>query len=136
MSKHHTVTPYFVVDNATEFMTFTQQAFGASIEVNLRDPKGKLVHGEVRIGDSAIMIGEAPGHASKTMLYVYVDDVDTTYRNALAAGGRSVREPKQQFYGDRNAAVEDRWGNQWWMATHVEDVSEEDLLARSASENR
>ena len=64
------------------------------------------------------------------MLYVYVEDVDATYQRALQAGATSVSEPKDQFYGDRSAGVQDSCGNQWWIGTHIEDVSEEELLRR------
>jgi uncharacterized glyoxalase superfamily protein PhnB len=64
------------------------------------------------------------------MLYLYVEDVDATYQRALQAGATSVSEPKDQFYGDRSGAVQDSSGNQWWIGTHIEDVSEEEMLRR------
>ncbi len=66
------------------------------------------------------------------MIYLYVPDVDSLYRAALAAGGKSVREPADQFYGDRTAGVEDPCGNQWYIATHIEDVSPDELIRRAA----
>jgi len=86
----------------------------------------------VLIGNSNIMIAdEMEGmSAQNAMLYIYVDDVDTFYKQALDAGGISIREPKDEFYGDRSAGVNDSWGNRWWMATHIEDIGDKELKAR------
>jgi len=84
----------------------------------------------VTIGDSVVMLGEASGDF-KAMLYVYVRDADATYRRALQAGGKSLREPATQFYGDRHGAVTDPVGNAWWIATHVEDVSPDEMMRRA-----
>jgi PhnB protein len=96
-------------------------------------PDGSIGHAEVRIGDSMVMLGQARDEwkARPGTLYLYVPDVDATYRRALAAGGASLREPTTQVYGDRSGGVEDPVGNQWWMATHVEDVSPEEIDRRA-----
>jgi uncharacterized glyoxalase superfamily protein PhnB len=70
---------------------------------------------------------------TRTSIHLYVDDVDSMYRRALEAGGESLREPEDQFYGDRSAGIKDRFGNQWWLATHVEDVSPEEMQRRQAA---
>ena len=87
----------------------------------------------MRLGDSVVMIGQAREEwpARPAALYVYVEDTDAIYKRALAAGGRSVMEPRDTFYGDRNAGVEDPSGNQWWIATHVEDVPPEEMERRA-----
>ncbi len=94
---------------------------------------GSVSHAEVRIGDSVVMMGE-PMDASKSMpgmLYLYIPDVDAAYKRALAAGATSVREPTNEFYGDRSAGVKDAFGNIWYMATHVEDVPPEEMAKRA-----
>jgi PhnB protein len=97
-------------------------------------PDGTVGHAEVRIGGSPVMMGEArgPWPAMPCAIYLYVNDTDAVYRRALAAGATSLMEPADQFYGDRNAGVKDPCGNFWWIATHKEDVSPEELQARAA----
>ncbi len=99
----------------------------------MAEPDGTVRHGEVRIGDSIVMVGEASAQHKPmpTTLYLYVTDTDATYRRAIQAGATSLTEPADQFYGDRNAGVEDPCGNQWWIATHVEDVAPEEMKRRS-----
>ena len=96
---------------------------------------GAIRHGEVEIGDSRVMLADATNEspAVPAMLHLYVEDVDAVYRAALEAGAESVREPTDQFYGDRMAGVNDAFGNQWWIATHVEDVSAEEMERRQAA---
>jgi len=99
-------------------------------------PDGSIRHAEARIGDSMVMIGQAGGEwkPKPNTVHVYVPDVDATYKKALAAGATSTREPVTQFYGDRSAGVEDAQGNSWWIATHVEDVSPEEMEKRMAAQ--
>jgi uncharacterized glyoxalase superfamily protein PhnB len=106
----------------------------------MRTPDGKIMHAEAQIGDSKVMLGQAHGENQPMpcMLYLYVRAVDTSYKRAVrwlkknskTAGG-SVQEPKDEFYGDRVGAVRDPNGNLWYLATHVEDVSEEELGRRA-----
>ena len=128
------VTPYLVVEGAEELMKFLQDTFGATIRGGdvMRGPDGRIGHAEVEIGDSIVMLADVPpdGEAMRTMLNVYVEDCDATYKKALAAGAESVSEPEDQFYGDRNGGVRDKWGNQYYISTHVEDVSPEDMERR------
>jgi uncharacterized glyoxalase superfamily protein PhnB len=95
-------------------------------------PNGAIVHAEMQVGDSILMMGQPQGEAQATrsMLYLYVPDVDATYKKAIAAGGVSVREPSDQMYGDRNGALKDPAGNEWWVATHKEDVSSQEMERR------
>lgn len=129
-----TVTPYLTVEGADKVIDFLKKAFDVT-EVSSchTTPEGKIMHAEVKIGDSWIMLGEAGGEckASPSNLYVYVKDTDKTYKQALSAGGISTMEPADQFYGDRNAGVKDPAGNTWWIATHIEDVSPEEMEKRA-----
>ena len=130
---YHTVTPYLAVQGAAKLMEFLKRAFGAEdAHECMRRPDGTVVHAEVRIGYLVVMVGDAAGeHQPRpSTLYLYVPDTDATYRRALAAGATSLMEPTNQFYGDRNAGVKDPVGNLWWIATHVEDVSPEEMARR------
>ena len=131
----HTVTPYLLVEDALGLIEFLKTAFDARVVEQHLDDEGGLVHASLQIGDSRIMMGEArppEWPAMPTMLHLYVEDTDTLYRRALEAGARTVREPEDQFYGDRSGGVLDPAGNQWWISTHVEDVSEEEMERRMA----
>jgi uncharacterized glyoxalase superfamily protein PhnB len=121
------------VEGVAKLMDFLQQAFGAQEMERMETPDGTVMHGEVKIGDSMIMMGEASAQHKPmpAMLYLYVADTDATYRQALQSGATSVMEPANQFYGDRNAGVQDPCGNQWWIGTHVEDIAPEELKRRS-----
>jgi len=129
---YRTVTPYLVVDGATNVLDFVKQVFGAEEKLRMDAPDGKIGHAEVQIGDSIVMMGDAGAEnpAMPAMIHLYVDDCDATYERALAAGAKSEREPTDQFYGDRSAGVRDAAGNLWWIATHVEDVPEEEMAKR------
>ena len=131
---HQTVIPYLVVPDAERTVDFLVAVFGATVKERMEDAAGKVQHAEVRIGDSMVMLGGSRGEWAPTpcSLYVYVPDTDEAYRRALKAGGTSVMEPANQFYGDRNAGVRDSAGNTWWLATHVEDVAPEELSRRHA----
>jgi PhnB protein len=121
---HHTVTPYLVIPGVAKLIEFVKQAFGATEVFVSRRPDGTIMHAEVKIGDSIIMMGEA-GEGGKHfpgMLHLYMEDVDAVYRCAIQAGAKSLREPADQPYGDRTGGVEDAFGNQWWIATHVADM--------------
>jgi uncharacterized glyoxalase superfamily protein PhnB len=131
----HTVTPYLVVEGIPRLIEFLKQAFGAQEEYRMPRPDGGVAHAEVKIGDSKVMMGAPMGDfkAKPCSLYLYVEDVDAVYQRALQAGGTSVREPADQFYGDRSAGVIDPCGNYWGIATHVEDVSSEEITRRFAA---
>ena len=133
---YHSVTPYLVVEGVAALIDFMKQAFGAREIERMGRPDGTIQHAEVQIGDSMIMMGEAtaPREPMPTMLYLYVNDTDATYQRALKAGATSVQEPANQFYGDRNAGVKDRSGNFWYIGTHVEDVSPEEISRRASAQ--
>lgn len=124
------VTPYLTVTDAGKLIDFLTEVFGAKEKVRMPGPGGTVAHAEVEIGDSVVMMGTNPNDLFPAMLYVYVDDADATYRKALAAGATSHEEPNDTFYGDRRAEVRDPWGNRWSIATHIEDVSEEEMDRR------
>jgi PhnB protein len=127
----HTVTPYLVVPDAAKLIDFLKRAFGATERYKMQQPDGTVAHAELRIGDSVVMVGQAGAdRAHQAMLYLYVADCDTAYKTAIGAGATSVREPATQFYGDRNCAVKDPLGNEWWIGTHVEDVAPEEITRR------
>jgi PhnB protein len=129
----HAVTPYLVVKDVGKEIEFLQKAFDAKVRYRMDMPSGCTSHAEVQIRDSIVMMGMASEQhpAMPVMLYLYVEDCDAAFKKAVAAGGKSMQEPKTMFYGDRSGAVTDESGNQWWVATHVEDVSEEELAKRA-----
>ena len=133
---YHSVTPYLVVKGAEKVIDFAKAVFDAEEIERFAKPDGSIMHAEFRIGDSVVMIGEAPEQPMPATLHVYVPNADLTYKKALAAGGKSLREPTDQFYGDRSAGVTDSAGNQWWMATHVEDVSKDEMKRRMAEQSQ
>ena len=129
---YRTVTPYLTVKGADKLIDFLQKAFSAKEKFRMPGPDGKVAHAEMTIGDSNVMIGEGGNQwpVMPAQIYLYVDDCDRYYKQALAAGATSVREPADQFYGDRNATVKDNFGNVWSLATHVEDVSPQEVEKR------
>jgi PhnB protein len=135
---YHTVVPYIVASDAEALLTFMKKGLHAREHEVMRYPDGRVWHGDVVIGDSHVMLSQATErHPAMTCtLYLYVPDTDAAYRAALAAGARSVMEPANQFYGDRNAGVKDSTGNFWYFGTHVEDVSREEMHRRQVEEAR
>jgi PhnB protein len=123
---YHTITPYLLVGGIVTLLDFLSKAFDA-IELQRRHrPDGSIMHAEVRIGDSMVMMGEPTGEFGPMLasLYLYVSDCDLFYQRALQAGGISVMEPTTMpSEGDRYGGVKDPSGNIWWIATHIEDVS-------------
>ena len=132
---YHTATPYLLVSDADALLRFVVAAFQARIVEEHRDPSGRVVHADVLIGDSHVMLGQATDRykTQPGTVLLYVPDADATYAAALAAGGRSVQEMATQFYGDRSGGVEDPSGVTWWISTHVEDVSREEMERRMAA---
>ena len=136
--RYHSVTPYLVVQGVPKLIDFVKQTFNATEIERVTRPDGTISHAELKIGDSIVMMGEANEQSKPmpTMLYVYVEDVEAAYRRALQAGAKTVRELKDEFYGDLAGGVSDSFGNQWWIATHKEDVSPEELRRRMQAQNR
>ena len=133
---YHTATPYLLVDDADKLLDFVTRAFGAHHHLVMRNPDGAIMHADFIIGDSHIMVGQAggPWKPLQGSIYLYVPDCDTLYRQAIDAGGTSIMPPATMFYGDRHGGVTDPCGNQWWIATHVEDVSDDEMRRRHDAE--
>ncbi len=137
---YHSVTPYIFVRGAAEAIAFYTRAFGAVEVMRLPGPDGKLMHAEIRIGDSHVMLAEEMpefGNMSPQSLggisgrlMLYVEDVDAAFARALAAGATENQPVEDQFWGDRMGTLTDPFGQQWSLATHVEDVPDEDIPAR------
>ncbi len=129
---YHTVTPFLAVADARAVIAFATAAFAAEELFVMTMDDGTPVHAELQVGDSRVMVGQVSEakQAFPAMLYMYVGDVDAVYAKAVEAGGKTVREPTDEIYGDRNAAVTDPGGNQWWIATHIEDVSNDEIARR------
>jgi PhnB protein len=135
---YHTVQPYLYFKNSAEAIAFYTKVFGATERMRMPDKNGRIMHAEISIGDSCIMMADenaavgaySPEHygGAPMSLMIYVDDCDTTYKQALTAGSKSLREPADQFYGDRMAGVTDPFGFHWWIGTHIKDVSMEEMM--------
>lgn len=137
---YHSVTPYLALRGAARALDFYARAFGAT-EI-MRIPMGGLIgHAEIRIGDSVVMLAdEMEGHAgpqtlggTPVSLMIYTDDVDAMFARAIAAGATAKRPVENQFYGDRTGVLVDPYGHVWSIATHVEDVSSEEIARRLAA---
>ncbi len=139
---YHNVTPYLMVRNAAAAIDFYKKAFNAIELMRFPGPGGKIMHAEVKIGDSPVMLAdEQPdeGHvgpqtlgSAGVSLMLYVDDVDKTFAQAVAAGAKAKRPVEDQFYGDRLGVVVDPFGHVWSIGTHKEDVSMDELNRRMA----
>ena len=125
---YHTITPYFSVRDAHGLVDFLKRAFDAVVEIHTM-PDGSVLNAQVQVGDSMILVGQAPkdhptDRLMPAMLYMYVEDADAVYRKAIAAGGESIREPADQFYGDRVGAVGDLWADMWTRGQSLVEASE------------
>lgn len=142
---YHSVTPYLIIKGAADAIEYYQKAFGATEMLRFPAPDGKIGHAEIKIGDSPIMLAdEFPemGYKSPKSLggspvsiMIYVNDVDTVFKQAIAAGGKEQRPVKDQFYGDRSGTLEDPFGHVWHIATHKEDVSLEEMERRARAQS-
>jgi PhnB protein len=148
MSKHvkpvpdgyHTVTPYLCLRNAGAAIEFYKLAFGAKEKLRMPGPGGKIMHAELQIGDSTIMLSDefpemsvqSPAALGGTpvSLLLYLENVDRVFGQAIVAGAREIRPLKDQFYGDRSGTLEDPYGHKWTLSTHIEDVSPEEMQRR------
>jgi PhnB protein len=141
---YHSIQPYLHIRGAAQAIEFYKKAFGATEIMRMPQPDGRLGHAEIRLGDSVVMLADeypergihGPAHyggAPMTLMF-YTENCDAIYEKATAAGAKSVREPTDQFYGDRMAGIEDPFGFQWYIATHIKDVSDEDMKAAMAEQ--
>lgn len=140
---YHAVTPYLIVKDAARAIAFYQKAFGAKELFRMARPDGKVEHAELQIGDSRIMLAdESPELGARSpqsiggtpvTIHLYVDDVDAVARRAVDAGAQLMRPIADQFYGDRNGSVADPFGHMWWISTHKEDVTPDEMKRRVAA---
>lgn len=140
---YHSVTPYLIVQDGARAIAFYEQAFGARELYRMMQPDGRVGHAELAIGDSRVMLAdEAPEvdarsprtiGGSPVTIHLYVEDVDGVVARAEAAGARVVRPVRDQFYGDRLGVLVDPFGHVWSVATHVEDLSAEELTRRAGA---
>jgi PhnB protein len=127
-----TVTPYLMTTDSQAVIEFAKRVLDAGERLRMPGPGGTIGHSELLIGDSVVMLAdETPEGAMPGMLHIYVEDCDATYARALEAGGTSLVEPSDQFYGERMAGVQDPAGNKWYFATHTEDMSDEEMVRRA-----
>jgi PhnB protein len=137
------VMPYLFVDGASAAIDFYRTVFGAGERMRMAEPSGRVGHAELTIGDSVIMLADEHPEMSvagpKTvggtpvMLVIYVDDVDATFNRAVQSGATVVEPVENRFYGDRSGQIEDPFGHRWSIASHVEDVSPEEMGTRAAA---
>lgn len=140
---YHVVTPYLVVKGAADAIEFYTRAFGAHERFRMPAPDGSLMHAEIQIGDSAVMLSDENPQMGSTApptlggsagsLLVYVEDVDGAYQQAVDAGAKALMPVTEMFWGDRYGEVQDPFGHRWAIATHVEDVSPEEMEKRAAA---
>jgi len=138
---YHSITPYIYVADARKAIEFYTKVFGAQELFRMDEPGGKVGHAELRIGDSVVMLAdEHPEIGARSpkayggtpsCLLLYVEDVDRVFKQAIATGARELRPVENKFYGDRSGMVEDPFGHQWAIATHVEDVAPEEMQERA-----
>ena len=143
---YHSVTPYLILSGASEAIAFYKKALGAEEVLRLADPGGKVHHAQISIGDSRIMLAdehpEIQALSPKTVggspvsIHLYVEDVDRAIERAVAAGAKLVRPVADQFYGDRTGGIEDPFGYRWFIATHKEDLTMDEIRRRAAAQGR
>ncbi|HEY7634467.1 MAG TPA: VOC family protein [Gemmatimonadales bacterium] len=139
---YHTVTPSLVVDGAGQAIEFYKKALGAEELMRFEGPDGKIMHAEIKIGDSVVMLNdEMPDYGvrgpkaiggSSVSLFIYKDGVDAAWKRAIDAGARPIQPLADQFWGDRSGCVEDPFGHRWWLSQHTKDLSPEEI--RKAAE--
>jgi PhnB protein len=137
---YHTVTPYLAVDDAAQAIEYYKNAFGAKELGRMEAPGGAIGHAELEIGDSRVMLSDPfPQSSTKppkelggtsASVFMYVEDVDAVVKQAVNAGARVLMEVEDQFWGDRFGTIEDPFGHSWSIATHVEDLTPEEIAAR------
>lgn len=139
---YHTITPYLMINGAAEAIEFYKRAFNAAELFKMDAPGGKVGHAEIQIGDSRLMMaddcgGESPYRSPPSLggspvgLHLYVKDVDAMFNQAVSAGAKVIRPVQDQFYGDRTGALQDPFGHVWFLATHNQDLSLDEIKQRA-----
>ena len=138
---YHTITPYLAVEDAKAAIDFYKRAFGATERLAMDGPGGTIAHAELQIGDSMIMLSDPFPQSTirppserggpTSSLFVYVDDVDAVVQKAVDEGATLASPVENQFWGDRWGTVTDPFGHHWQIATHVEDVPEDEMARRA-----
>ena len=141
---YHAITPYLIVKRGAEAIQFYARAFGAVEHERMEGPGGKIRHAEITIGDSRVMLADEHPEigalspetigGSPVSLHLYVEDVDAVVARAIAAGATLTRAVADQFYGDRVGGVSDPFGHRWFIATHKEDLTRDELHRRAAAQ--
>jgi PhnB protein len=139
---YHSVTPYMIIKGAAAAIEYYRNAFGAT-ELFRMEHEGKVGHAEIKIGDSPIMLAdehpEMNAFSPKTVggtpvsLMIYVEDVDSIFKRAIELGGTEMKPVQDQFYGDRSGTLTDPFGHVWTVATHMEDLTPEEIDSRAAA---
>ena len=140
---YHTATPYLIVNDGGKAIEFYNDVFGASEVMRIASPDGKIGHAEIQIGDSRLMMADefpemnalSPQTVGGTpvLICLYFENCDAVFEKAIAAGAKEVKPMMDQFYGDRSGTFVDPFGHQWTVATHIEDVSPEEVARRAAA---
>jgi PhnB protein len=138
---YHSVTPYLAVQDGAQAIDFYRRAFGAKEVTRMDGPDGKVSHAEIRIGDSILMLGASPAAsevrapqslgASTVSIFLYLDDVDATFKHALSAGARETQPLADMFWGDRYGRLVDPFGHSWSLAQRIEDVAPAEMQRRA-----
>ena len=142
---YDSITPYLIVSGAAKALEWYKQAFGATEVMRMPGPEGKLMHAEFKVGDSPVMmadehpdmgfVGPETLGGAAVSLYLYIDDVDAVFQCAVRAGATELRPVIDQPYGDRCGTLKDPYGHTWSIATHVEDLTPDELQLRMAQQN-
>ena len=136
---YHSITPQLTCRDAARAIDFYEKAFGAKEVMRMPGPGGKVMHAELQIGDSRLMLGDEypgmsaapdPNHLASSSLFIYTEDVDTMFNRAVKEGARVDMPPSDMFWGDRYGKVTDPFGHHWGLATHIEDVAPEEIQRR------
>ncbi len=136
---YHTATPYLVVNDGSGALEYYKKAFNAKELHRMAGPGGRIMHAEFKIGDSIIMLAEEMGPnrspqslgGSPVSIFLYVENVDSVFKQAVDAGGKADKQPENMFWGDRFGSLTDPYGHLWGLATHVEDVAPQEMERRS-----
>lgn len=140
---YHSITPYLIINGASNAIEFYKKAFNAIEHLRIPGPDNKVGHAEISVGNSKIMMADESAAMnafspttlgnSPVTLHFYTEDVDALFAQAVAAGAKVLRPVENMFYGDRAGSIEDPFGHKWYLSTHVEEVSEEELQKRMAA---